>query len=152
MPSGIVIKEDFKGLEDLKKTLNTKKTAKIGIFSNKDARDDQLTNVKIGAKHEFGSFSENLPRRSFLKDPMDIKRKEIVKEAKRIINKYAMDGENKILELLGVYGESIVQEAFETGGFGTWKPLSQSTIEAKGSNSILIDTAQLRRSITSKVS
>ena len=82
---------------------------------------------------------------------MDIKRKEIIKEAKRIINKYAMDGEDKILELLGVYGESIVQEAFETGGFGTWEPLSQETVEAKGSNSILIDTAQLRRSITSKV-
>jgi hypothetical protein len=46
---------------------------------------------------------------------------------------------------LGIKGEQIVQLAFATKGFGQWY---QNPKTGKGS---LIDTAQLRRSITSDV-
>mgnify|MGYP000067509143 CR=1 FL=1 len=146
MPSDIVIKDDFTGLDKLEKNLKSQKVAKVGIFGNKNARDDDTTNVKVGMKHEFGSFSEGLPRRSFLKDPLALKRKEFLKRARKIIDKDISDSvdSDQILEKIGVLGETIVQEAFETGGFGTWKPISRS-------GSILIDTGQLRSSITSKV-
>jgi len=146
MPSDIVIKDDFTGLDKLEKNLKSQKLAMVGIFGNKNARDDDTTNVKVGMKHEFGSFSEGLPRRSFLKDPLALKRKEFLKRARKIIDKDISDSvdSDQILEKIGVLGETIVQEAFETGGFGTWKPISRS-------GSILIDTGQLRSSITSKV-
>ena len=146
MPSDIVIKDDFTGLDKLEKNLKSQKLAMVGIFGNKNARDDYTTNVKVGMKHEFGSFSEGLPRRSFLKDPLALKRKEFLKRARKIIDKDISDSvdSDQILEKIGVLGETIVQEAFETGGFGTWKPISRS-------GSILIDTGQLRSSITSKV-
>ena len=132
----------------------TKLVAKVGIFSDDNARDDGgLTNAQIGARHEFGVLSEGLPRRSFLKDPINLKRKELLSKADKIIkaNIDKNDGDVKIFELIGIYGESIVQEAFETGGFGTWQSLSQSTIDKKGSSQILIDSSQLRKAVISKV-
>lgn len=152
MPN-IEVKDNFKGLDNFKMNLRTSKVVKIGIFGNKNARDDSMTNVKVGMKHEFGSFSEGIPRRSFLKDPMQIKRKELLNKTGKVIDKKITDnkGSDEILETIGVIGETIVQQAFETSGFGTWEPLSSGTINKKGSSSILIDTGQLRRAITSKV-
>ena len=63
----------------------------------------------------------------------------------------SLSGIEKILELVGIYGESIVQEAFETGGFGAWEPIKEATANRKGSSQILIDSSQLRRSVISKV-
>ena len=94
-----------------------------------------------------------MPRTSFLKDPIEIKRKELLATANKVIkaNINKEGGAEKIFELIGIAGEAIVQEAFESGGFGTWQPLAQSTIDAKGSEQILIETSQLRKSIISKV-
>lgn len=155
MPSDVKITYNFKALEDLNKDLRKKLVTKVGIIGNKVARDDKsgLTNAEIGARHEFGVLSERLPRRSFLKDPLTIKQDELVKD----VGKAAKDnmgkpkGVLKTFKLMGLAAEKIIQEAFETGGFGLWAPLSQRTINEKNSSSILIDTGILRGSITSQV-
>ena len=49
---------------------------------------------------------------------------------------------------MGAVGESIVQDAFSTGGFGKWKP---SRMENKQTKQTLVETQQLRNSITSDV-
>ena len=154
MPSDVKVTSNLKGLEQLQKNLKTKLVAKLGIFASDNSRDDGgKTNAEIGAEHEFGVLSEGKPRRSFLKDPLEIKRKELLETANKVIkaNIVKPDGAEKIFELIGIAGEAIVQEAFESGGFGTWKPLSDFTIAKKGSDQILIETSQLRRSVISKV-
>lgn len=154
MPSKIKVKSDLKGLEQLQENLKTKLVAKVGIFADDNQRDDGgLTNVQVGARHEFGVISEGLPRRSFLKDPIELQRKELLKKAGEIIraNLDQPDGDEKIFELIGAFGESIVQDAFDTGGYGTWQELSDRAINKKGSASILIDSGQLRRAVISKV-
>ena len=144
------------GLERIRKNLEqTKLVAKLGIFGDKNKRDDKTgrTNAEIGADHEFSVPSRNLPRRSFLLDPLTIKGKELTKKVGQIIDRY-IDEENgieTILELVGIYGESIVQEAFETGGFGAWQPIKEATANRKGSWQELIASSQLRRSVISKV-
>lgn len=57
----------------------------------------------------------------------------------------------KILIRLGIACENVIQDAFSSGGFGFWKFILPSTVRRKGSARELIDTGQLRRSITSKV-
>lgn len=152
MPSSVKVTGDIKGLDQLLKNVSTKLVAKVGIFGGSREEGESATNADIGAIHEFGSFSKDLPRRSFLKDPITLKRKELLKKAKELItaNIDKDGGDKKIFELLGIFGESIVQEAFESGGFGTWDPISKKTINKKGSSQILIDSSQLRKSITSK--
>ena len=154
MPSQVKVTAKLDGLDTLLKNVNTKLSARVGIFASDNARDDgALTNAQIGAKHEFGVLSENLPRRSFLKDPIEMERKRLLKQADGIIkaNIAEKGGDRKIFELIGIVGEAIVQEAFESGGFGTWQPISQETTNEKGSSQILIDSSQLRKAIISKV-
>ena len=154
MPSRVKIRSNLKGFEELQKNLKSNLVVKIGIFNDENQRSDgNLTNAEIGARHEFGVISEGLPRRSFLRDPINLKRKELLKTAEKVIraNIDKEGGIEKIFELIGIAGEAIVQEAFETGGFGTWQALSQRTINEKGSSQILIDTSQLRKAVISKV-
>lgn len=157
MPNANVeIDYNIEGLERIRKNLEESKLmAKLGIFGDKNKRDDNTgrTNADIGADHEFGVPSRNLARRSFLLDPLTIKGKELTKKVGQIIDRY-IDEENgieTILELVGIYGESIVQEAFETGGFGAWQPIKEATANRKGSWQKLIHKSELRRSVTSKV-
>lgn len=153
MPANVKITSNFTKLEQLNKNAKVKMFAKIGILGDKTNRDDTLTNAQIGMKHEFGSKSENIPRRSFLNDPLVIKKDEINKTIGKLIGEHLVEknGMVKIFKLIGIKAEAIIQEAFASGGFGTWKPLSKRTEAAKGSSSILIDTAQLRKSISSGV-
>lgn len=144
MPKNKVIFND-KGLNDLIKEFNKKSYIKIGILGNKNNRD-KGSNASIGLVHEEGSPSDEIPARSFLKMPLlkklesslgDLK----VKEMKIIL----------LLKKIGIKGEEIIQEAFDTGGFGEWQKLSQKTIDKKGFDKKLIETTQLRKSITSEV-
>jgi hypothetical protein len=43
-----------------------------------------------------------------------------------------------------------VQEAFDTRGFGSWKPNAPETVELKGSDAPLIDSAQMRHAVDSR--
>jgi hypothetical protein len=153
MPANVKITQNFTKLEELNKNLKTKLITKVGILGNASGRDGGITNAEIGAKHEFGSLSEGIRRRSFLNDPLVEKRKDFVKAEAKIIadNLAEKNGIKKIFRKAGAKAEEIIQQAFATGGFGKWAPLSEKTIDQKGSSSILIDTAQLRKSISSEV-
>lgn len=119
--------------------------------SNK-VKGDVGTNADIGLAHEKGIKSKNLPRRSWLEDPLRDHLKEyFVKAGKKAIESMLMSSYTSAYAQLGLIAEVIIQKGFESGGYGKWKPLSPMTIARKGSSAILIDTAQLRRSITSEV-
>ena len=153
MPSSVNVKADLKGFDRLTKNIKSNLVVQVGIFADKNSRDDDNTNADIGARHEFGVISEGIPRRSFLEDPLKMKRKTFLKQVDKIVkaNIDKKGGDRKTLKLIGIAAEAIIQEAFETEGFGAWENLSPKTISAKGSAAILIDTSQLRRAITSKV-
>ena len=53
-----------------------------------------------------------------------------------------------VLRLIGKGLQQREAEAFATGGFGQWAPLSPSTIAAKGHDTILVDTGDLMASLT----
>lgn len=116
-----------------------------------------LTNAQIGTMHEYGVKSKTsggwaVPPRSFLWMPLSMHLMQNVNTKADVINRYFnMAQVHKCYELLGIIAENTVQDAFKTGGFGTWPKLAASTIARKGSDKILIDTSQLRRSITSRV-
>lgn len=151
MKMNLNIKTDFSKLEKFKQQLENRQVD-IGILGNNQVRGtSNLTNAIIGLEHEFGSITKKIPSRSFLRMPLfDKLNMDLIKSSN--ITKYIMEGKLEIfLKMLGVLGENIVQTAFETSGFGKWKPLSIITILKKKSSKILIDTAQLRKSITSRI-
>lgn len=153
LPGGGYIETDFSGLEKLLKQLKTNFFVDIGILGEKGGnREDGITVAGIGAVHEFGSLDGKIPKRSFIAMPLNAKKSYIEEKAKKSFDRnFGSANVQQIFTDIGIAGESAIQEAFETGGFGSWKPLSPMTIDAKGSDSILIDIGELRKAQTSKV-
>lgn len=134
-----------------------KKRVRLQKESIKSGDASSMTNAEIGLIHEKGSVSRHIPRRSFLEVPLrtQIKTNEIKAIAESILNSLAnsisVDTMINVYKRLGALGERVVLQAFNSKGYGQWPDNSPATIRRKGSSNPLIDTAQLRRSITSRV-
>lgn len=142
---------DNSGFDVIKEALKDNYKTRVGILGSKGSEQrDGLTNAEIGAIHEFGSLTRGIPRRSFLKNPLE---DNIMKWVKNNADTYKnlMEKGNlkKWYVALGFEAEKIIDNAFSSGY--DWEPLKQSTIDKKGSDKILIDTGELRRAISSKV-
>lgn len=158
-----------KPLDELLKAMKSKSiTAKIGILGSKDSRTPtenggSTSNATIGAAHEFGS--SKLPQRSFLRMPISEKLPKEIEQAN-------IFGENNLKEIIktgsfaqavekiAIMAVGIVQDAFNTEGYGTWPALNDDykawkvSYSKKGSTSavqILTLTGQLRDSITYEI-
>jgi hypothetical protein len=148
---------NVQGLEKLLKALKQKPpTARVGILGQSPARvteDGQpaMSNAQIGAFHEFGTSTH--PVRSFLRLPISaLLNKELA--ASGLLKKEQMAEVLKTgtvipwLKKVVLVAEKIVLGAFDTGGYGTWIP---SNMARKKNFQTLIETQQLRNSITSEV-
>lgn len=143
------------GLDDLKKSLSGFHT-EIGILGDGNMREGgKAGNAEIGLIHEFGSQSKNIPPRSFLRMPIEEKKRELVSSIRKSQTvRAAIDaGDVKAaFKAIGVMAEGIIQEAFSTGGFGKWPEKSELTRRySKNPGSPLIETTQLRKAIASRV-
>lgn len=152
----------FPNINRVIKQLDEGYVLNVGIMGSKATKihgGSKSTNAEIGAIHEFGSISRNIPARSFLRMPLQTKIPQLIRSKSTSFIKFLLNGHFlQWLQMFGVEAENIVQEAFETSGFGTWKKLKPSTIKHRRKSLIegeqalpLIDTGELRRSITSEV-
>jgi len=148
------VRVDLSGLDKMIKGLKSPWFVDIGILGAKGSTEqDGITLAGIGAVQEFGSIDGRVPERSFIRMPLETGQKQIEEQVSPTMQKDMAEGNIKhIFQNIGIAGEARIQEAFETGGFGEWAPNAPSTIEKKGSDSPLIDTGNLRKSVTSKVS
>lgn len=143
--------------DEVKKALQSKYVTRVGILGNKASEihnDTDKTNAEIGAIHELGLLA-HVPERSFLRMPLEEKLGQWIEDNLDIYRNCLKKGDMKQWhQAVGFAAEKIINEAFETGGFGSWPPLSRTTIALRGglaSAKILVDTGQLRASITSAV-
>ncbi len=120
---------------------------------DRDWNEEPITNPELGLIHEMGYPEGNIPARSFLRMPLATRLPAEIDKIGRAVwrSLILMKGLVPALKQLGVLGENVVQEAFQTGGFGKWRPLKPATIRSKGSATILIDSAQMAKSVTSSV-
>ncbi len=142
-----------KPLDALFKALKENKlVVRVGVLGGKNARSGGGgSNASIGAVHEFGSTE--VPQRSFLRMPLA---DQLPKEMEQIglfdekdINQIIKDiSLQKFANKIGALAVRTVLKAFDTGGFGKWAPLSLATLEHKKVKQILVETHQLRDSIT----
>ena len=148
------IKYNLGHLQAFVKSLDDKRQVQVGIFGQKSKRNNEgtVTNAELGAIHEYGSFSRGIPARSFLRMPIMTKTQQIMKQtAPAAKGMVANNSLVKTLKVLGSSCEAAVEEAFASRGFGSWKPDAPATVRRKKSETPLIDTSQLRRSIASRV-
>jgi hypothetical protein len=139
MPFSIKTEVDLSGLENFLKTIREPYKTKVGVLDNTEE-------ATIGATHEFGSVKKNIPQRSFIESPL---KKHLFEKLKQ--QKFDLDNMRSNYVKLGVLAIQAIQEAFESSNDGEWQPIKQETADRKGSNSTLIDTGHLRKSISYKI-
>lgn len=169
--SGRILSSDFDGLNRIVKALGSKEVIKVGILAGKANRNAAgsrrksgghkvlkgtaaaQNNAEVGYLHEMGSFSRGIPARSFLIASVHHEEKRIAKIGMIGIRRALIAGNARLgLRDIGVACLAAINKAFDVGGLGKkWPALKPSTVAAKGSAAILIDTGQLRRSITFQI-
>jgi phage gpG-like protein len=134
---------------------------KVGVQGAEAAanhQDSRLTVAQIANVHEFGKTIHQprtgrtivIPERSFLRATIDqyqdaIARRQVLLGQGYVLGKFAL---KPAMELLGQYVVGLIKQRMANG---IPPPNSPWTIARKGSSKPLIDTGQLRNSITYKV-
>lgn len=125
------------GINKLTKMLKDDKFVRIGIIGSKASKthkDSKATMADIGTYHEFGSVKvpDHPPQRSFLSRPLQERlqfSESEMRDMKKVIWKqfFVKKSTDKFWQELMTRALAIVDEAFETGGYGEWRPLAGST-------------------------
>ena len=149
------VKHNLGKLDDFVKGLSKHYIVKVGIIGSDGSEDHGgVNNAEIGAVHEFGSYDRTIPKRSFLRMPLFQRTEAILDYVKRhSLEALSMGNFKQVFKNLGIACENVIDQAFESSGFGSWKKLKPQTIRRKISNNPmpLVNTEQLRRSISSLV-
>jgi len=122
---------------------------KVGVFNvkyppKKGETEDGLPVAAVAAIHEFGSPRRNIPKRSFLLEPIKRDLPDIAKNAKSVND-------------IGVKLVAACQDEITTEGHGSWEGFSEnykmrpSGQPLDSSSKLLRDTGLLSQSITFKV-
>lgn len=134
-------------------------TVTVGVQGAKGAANHQHSTLTVGQLatiHEFGKVIHTrrativIPERSFIRATCDIYRdkiaqREVLLQQGFVIGKFGLV---QSLELLGTYVVGLIKARIATGIPPANRP---STIRRKGSSKPLVDTGQLRNSITYQV-
>lgn len=120
--------------------------ARVGVLGGKAKRSDDINNYELAIVHEFGT--DTIPPRSWGRMPIESKKKDITSFVNKNLDILIAGNISKFFNNLGAYGLSIIQDAFATRGFGKWAKNAPATIQAKGSDSPLIDTGAFRKSMS----
>ena len=122
---------------------------KAGILAKDGSNNhsEGITVFQIGMIHEFGAPEKNIPRRSFIRVPIENNIKEITK---LIENNHKLVSENSMsakvaLDRIGLKAQNTIKKSFRDND---WKANSRATVKRKGSSRPLIDTGQLIGSIS----
>ena len=122
---------------------------KAGILAKDGSNNhsEGITVFQIGMIHEFGAPEKNIPRRSFIRVPIENNIKDITK---LIENNHKLVSENSMsakvaLDRIGLKAQNTIKKSFRDND---WKANSRATVKRKGSSRPLIDTGQLIGSIS----
>lgn len=181
------VEGNLDGLNKLTKMLKDDYTLRVGILGSRarSPHDGKsaITNAELGAVHEFGASINvtdkmrgwfyyhgvqksnqaiEIPARSFLWMPLTEKLNFLdpaMVALKKILwqQVFVKKAPYAFYKALGSYALLVIDECFQTNGFGSWRPLSSFTesqfsrTRKKGLPQILTNTGRLRGSMSFKI-
>lgn len=137
-------------LEKLRKNLKNFNLKIIaGLPRNSAPYPDGTSVIEVGHKNEFGSVSERIPERSFLRKSFRDNEKKYSKMAVKAVKKAINGGDfEKEAGIIGLVMEGDIQQTIIDV---KTPPNAQFTIEKKGSSNPLVDTGHMGQSIRHEV-
>ncbi len=148
MSSKFTRKKKNGGLKALTKRVKKPGTVDVGIIDAGQHPSGDITVAGIGHAHEFGTST--LPERSFIRSTTRSKKKQIIALQTKLLKKIST-GEMTVKKALGLVGEFLSDEIRQKIVAIQSPPNTPETIARKGSSNPLIDTGQLKNSITYEV-
>lgn len=118
--------------------------------SGENAKGGRASLLEVAVHHEFGAPAAGIPQRSFIRATVDLNAGAIASLQKTLaaqVGSGQVDGDTA-LERLGMKVAAMCQNRVAEG---IGPALAPATVERKGSSKPLVDTGQLRSSITWKV-
>ena len=112
--------------------------------------ESDVTPPTIADVATFNEFGTGVPERSFLRSTFDAGTRKYFKLLKGVAQS-TIEGKIAFNKGAALVGEVVVGDVKQAIADGVPPPNAESTIEAKGSSTPLIDSGQLRGSITKRV-
>ena len=126
-------------------------TVTVGIHQDDGDKSHGLFTVaQIAAVHEYGSEDGKIPQRSFIRDTHDLNLQANLERLKRL-EEHVLTGKLTQHQMLTYLGEVASKQMVSRINQGIAPELKKSTVRRKGSSTPLVDTGQLKGSITFKV-
>lgn len=137
-------KKAIRTLENIRKNLDGPGRVKVGLPRDSNNYPDGTSVILVGTVQEFGSPTNNIPERSFLRSTVFEKRQEYMLFFKSLGNKILKNEmkPDKALRLLGLQVQTDVREKITT--------IDEPPLKSREGNP-LVDTGHLRSSINFKV-
>lgn len=155
-------------IEVCKKAKNNPYKAKVGVLQGSEEING-TTVAGYGFFNEVGSVVNNLPKRSFIKEPLEAHLTEKVLEKANTFKKLIFEEKDlyKATERLGLIGKTICLNSFKTSNDGKWEDNAPITreggvmknkvsgklfkVKGKGGKAVMTNTGRLKKSIESEV-
>lgn len=136
----------------LRRLAKSREVVRVGILddSPKKAREGdggRYSLVEVAAVHEFGAPAAGIPQRSFIRATVDLNATEIARLQHSQMSLF-VQGKATLrvgLDRIGMKVAAMMQKRIAAG---IEPPNAASTVARKGSSMPLVDTGQLRSSIT----
>lgn len=124
----------------------------VGIPNDGKSRKDSegITNAELGVIHEFGAPERGIPERSFMRSTASEERENLGRLSKVQIAE-CLEGNTSPHDVFATIGAYLQGKIVDKITDGEFKPNNENTVKRKGSSKPLIDTGQLRASITYEV-
>ncbi len=113
--------------------------------------ESDLSNVELGVIHEFGASGAGIPERSFVRATFDARVRAWTRLLGKVAQKIYDTSPTSPDRLLGIVGEKVRSDIVNMINQGIPPALKPATIARKGSSKPLIDTGQLKGSITWRI-
>lgn len=136
------------GMKALKKRSQTLDHGgvKVGVPGSL-SHQDGTSLAMIAAVHEFGNPEKGIPERSFLRGSILTNRKKYADASKKLSFR-VLSGDMQAAQAYGLLGQAASDDVKQFIREGDFVPNAPATVARKGSSKPLIDTGQLRQSIT----
>lgn len=151
--ASVKVKENSKILKQLARELRALDAGAVdvGLLGGKrHEKVPEMTVAEIATVHEFGSDNGHIPERPFIRQTLR-EHNNYVELLARESRKFMNDQQSNATMLFKI-GETVRGDIVQQITTGTFTPLAESTIKAKGSTSPLIDSGFMRNSIEWRVS
>jgi hypothetical protein len=126
---------------------------KVGVMGEKgeSPHGDKLTNVELAMIHEFGTRDGHIPARAWIRGTFDANKAEYIDVLRKLLGQ-VYGGKTTLKKALGLVGARMAADIKRRVKGGEISPPDElSTVTAKGSNTVLIDTGRMVNSVTWEV-